>query len=238
MLFYFIVCLTRVPFIIIIFKIEGFTLLSKCKIIEEAESRALKENPTCKVAPTNLWANGHLRFFIMKGKSCAICKVNEYSGGNKQLDWICCKVCNAGWCCSEKQWKKYKRKHTAQICHSYQQNTALELFQRNHMKQYDEDFKHFPQETLPTRLTTFPSSWDEYFLLRFKEMYIMGHQQGCVPPEFFPCSTRILSQGHSLLKFTHFCYQSYFVASLTLPSCNSLYLCFYFTRSNCSIWHV
>ena len=176
----------------------------------------------------------------MKRKFCAICKINEYSNSNEQLHWICCKICNAGWCCSEKHWKKYKRKHTAQICHSYKQSSTMELFQWNHMKNTMKTLNSSHQKLChidgpPFQVLGMNTS---YFDSRKCILWVISKDE-------YPQSYFLVQRGfyRKVIAFkTHKChiYLSSLISDTLFMQLTSTLFLFYFTRitSNCPIRHV
>lgn len=189
--------------------IPGLSLYTKCLSKENFAKQTLTNrnsdsnddpNANAKAIQREMkadpWASEQMKTIIIRGKICAVCGVSEYGS---DYDWKCCSKCDNGWCCSPEHWKKYKRKHTPAVCDSYKQLTSMELFHWNHVKTFGDALTNFPESTLPQVRRTFYNDWEEYMVDRFGPKYVMGHHQGRVPPELFPCSTRILSQAVTAL---------------------------------------
>ena len=135
-----------------------------------------------------------LRFekFVFCGRACSICLRNDFCADTTPIDWQCCPTCHFGWCCSPDHWDEYKGQHTPEICTRYQTATKMELFHYQHAKKHNELLLHIPEKVLSSALRTFPKDWNEYFTARFVGQY--PDMLPRLPPEFYPASTKLLSQ--------------------------------------------
>lgn len=134
------------------------------------------------------------RKLIMAVPQCSFC--HEYEYGLCTTSWTSCNKCQMGQCCTKDHYRKYKSKHTDEICANYQKAFAISTFRYNDYK-YDRDsFRFQPIHSLNKPLVTFPNSWEEYFQIRCPTEYSEKHH---LPKEFFPLATEELTKVNSCL---------------------------------------
>ena len=163
------------------------------------------KNPPTVEQFQNQFRRGRFTKFVMYGRACQVCCQNEFSfasskasasGGRRDLNWTACIDCGFGSCCSKEHWDEYHPQHTDEVCQAYQKATEIELFHYKHVETYGKTFLHIPSDPIEGEeyLPTFPTTWEEYFALRFtgRRDYLLVKQQ--VPNAFFPAATHLLSQ--------------------------------------------
>ena len=133
--------------------------------------------------------------FVYYGRVCSVCLANDFSlyeAGQQTVDWQHCPVCKYGWCCSQDHWNEYKSKHSPEICQSYQNVVRMETFHFRSIMKHKEMLGNPPRFVLSTRLSTFPKDWKSYWKQRYAEDYVK--HSPFLPPEFWPATTRLMSQ--------------------------------------------
>ena len=152
-------------------------------------------NPTSDEAAITTAKN-----FLQGCRVCAICSKTEYDvAAGEVRDWLNCRKCGYGWCCSAEHWEEYQAKgqHSEEICKTYNKSIACERFLWQHVENHNEEFVEVPADALCELMSSFPCSWDEYFALRCNQSWPMKR---LLPAPYFPVGTRELSQPVNCLQ--------------------------------------
>lgn len=135
---------------------------------------------------------------VTRSACCAVCGMTDFSfdpNGSFKPKWKCCPRCDQGWCCSASHFQEYLPSHSPEICDIYRRAANIDLFKYNHAVNHGDTFLYVPDT--PTvavpLLADFPSDWHGYFMARAPVDY--GIRRFRVPEEFFPASTKQLSQA-------------------------------------------